>query len=97
MSEMFEVVENVPLRPINRAPTNTRRKYPIEGMKVGDWFFIPERIPKKVSAYISRISKDLPGKYSARRDWAQKNEAGKWRQCEDVAGATEGTGVWRIE
>lgn len=101
MTGMFDVQQGVPLPEINRTPKGTRRKYPIEGMKLHEMFFVPGRTSKSVSAYVSRISKGVDGKFSARHCWmrkAEKHEGGKWIICTpDAAGATEGTGVWRIE
>lgn len=99
---MFKVQSGVPLPEISRAPKTPRRKFPVQGMAPGDMFFVPGKTSKSVSAYISRITKNLPGKYSARRCFmARYNvEHGEpeWRICEpDVLGATEGVGVWRIE
>lgn len=98
MSPMFNVQKGVPLPEINRAPKGQRRKYPIETMAVGDMFFVPHRDTKSVSAYISRISKGVPGKFSARHCWMRKDARGHWHPC-DPGGppATEGTGVWRTE
>lgn len=97
MNDMFPVQKGVPIPEINRAPKSGRRKYPIESMGVGDMFFIEERPTKLVSAYISRISKDLPGKFSARHCWMRKVGSG-WETAEPgTKGAKEGTGVWRIE
>ncbi len=102
MTAMFEVQTGVPLPEINRAPKAANRKYPIVGMEVGEMFFVPGRSAKSVSAYISRISKNVPGKFSARHCWMWLAPDGKWQLIEpgtetQVAGATEGTGVWRIE
>jgi len=98
MSAMLNVQKGVPIPEINRAPKGVRRKYPIETMEVGDMFFVPGRSSKSVSAYISRISKDVPGKFSARHCFMVKNGEGGWRvpQAGDPP-PTEGTGVWRIE
>lgn len=101
MPAMFSVQKGVPIPDINRAPKGTRRKYPIEGMAVGDMFFVPGRSCKSVSAYISRISKGVPGRFSARHCWmrpGKKHEESEWMLCTpDVKDAVEGTGVWRIE
>lgn len=99
MAEMFEVQQGVPLPEIDRAPKRARRKYPIEGMAVGQFFLVPRRACKSVSAYISRISKNVPGKFSARRCWMrQQGRPWKWRLCgASDKGAVEGTGVWRTE
>lgn len=101
MTGLLKVQSGVPLPEINRAPTNPRRKYPVEGMAKGDMFFVPERETKSVSAYISRITKNLPGKFSARHCWMRpglEHEDAEWVLCTpDADGAKEGTGVWRIE
>lgn len=103
MTGLFEVQSGVPLPEINRAPTNPRRKYPVEGMAVHAMFFVPGRETKSVSAYISRITKNLTGKFSARHCWMRKKlphegDPSEWTICtSDATGATEGTGVWRIE
>lgn len=101
MAEMFAVQQGVPVPAIDRTPKN-RRKYPIVGMAVGDMFFVPGRPAKLVSAYISRISRDLPGKFTARHCWMWLTPNNTWQLLEpgeetQVAGATEGTGVWRLE
>jgi hypothetical protein len=97
MTAMFEVQDGVPLPEINRAPKVANRKYPLTGMLVGSMFFVPHRTAKSVSAYISRISKNLPARYSARHCWMIQND-NKWvMSYEGADGAVEGTGVWRIE
>jgi hypothetical protein len=100
---MFEVQSDVPMPEINRTPKGVRRKYPVEGMKRGAMFFVPGRSSKSVSAYVSRITKNLDGRFSARHCWMRKKlphegDVSEWTICTpDHAGATEGTGVWRIE
>jgi hypothetical protein len=97
MTAMFEVQTGVPLPEINRAPKAANRKYPVVGMAVGAMFFVPGRTAKSVSAYISRITKNVPGKFSARHCWMIKND-NKWKPAEpNSKGAVEGTGVWRLE
>jgi len=94
---MYEVQDGVPLPEINRAPKGARRKYPIEDMPVGGMFFVENRASKSVGAYISRISKDVPGKFGTRHCWMKKVDD-KWVLSEEGAdGAVEGTGVWRTE
>lgn len=102
MTTMLSVQAGVPLPDVNRAPKNTRRRYPVDTMKVGEMFFMPGRSTKSVSAYISRITKNLPGKFSARHCWmipvGMKGSERVWEMAEQgVDGAEEGTGVWRIE
>jgi len=97
MSEMFNVVKGVPLPPINRMPSGVRRKYPIANMALGDWFFVPGRSTKSVSAYISRIAKTSPSRFTTRPAWGIKNNNAWVPSKPGEPGAVEGTGVWRVE
>lgn len=102
MSALFNVQKGVPLPEINRTPKGVNRKHPIDTMEVGDMYFVPGRVGKTLSAYVSRIAKELPGrKFSARNCWMRPGEPfekAQWMLCSpDTAGAKEGTGVWRIE
>ena len=98
MTTMYPVQDGVPLAAI-RAPKPPRRKWPVETMQPGQFFFVPGKTGKSVSAYVSRITKDLPGKYTARHCWAyQTPNDGLWHPCAPGAGmALEGVGVWRTE
>lgn len=103
MSEMFLVQKdglNPP--PIKRQPPPPRRKFPVQTMDVGDTFFVPGRTTKSVSAYISRITKSLPGKFTTQRDWALPvamiGDQRRWESCaEGAVGAEEGVTVKRVE
>lgn len=98
MSAMLSVQKGIPLPEINRSPRGVRRKYPLETMQVGEMFFEPGRNSRKLSAYISRETKDMPGKFSVRHCWMAQDAAGVWCPAEPGSpGAAEGTGVWRIE
>lgn len=103
MSATFKVQKGVPLPEIDRAPKTLQRKYWLENMAVGDMFFVPGRTAKSLSSYISRISKDVPGKFSARHCWMREVDDNdvvldKWEPCTPTQKhATEGAGVWRIE
>lgn len=102
MSAMLSVQKGVPLPEINRSPKGVRRKYPLETMQVGEMFFEPGRNSRKLSAYISRETKDMPGKFSVRHCWmipvGMKGGERVWELSEPGEdGAEEGTGVWRIE
>jgi hypothetical protein len=71
-------------------------------MLPGEQFFVAGRTSKSVSAYISRITKNLPGKYTARQDWARPvgmiGGRVKWANCEPTDdGATNGVTVARVE
>lgn len=103
MSEMFNIVKGNPIPPITRKrPVKVpRKKYPVEGMEVGDSFFVAGRTTRRVSAYISRITGKLPGKFETRPGWG-KNADGQWLPMDapppeqaPPEGASEGTWVWR--
>lgn len=98
MSAMLKVQTGVPIPEINRSPKGARRKYPVNTMPIGGMFFVEGRSGKSVGAYISRITKDVPGKFSARHCWMAKDADGEWQLSEQgQPGAVEGTGVWRTE
>jgi hypothetical protein len=98
VTAMFKVQSGVPMPDIERSKP-PRRKWPVEEMQPGDFFFVPGRASRNVSAYVSRITKDLPGTFSARHIWAWEDKRnGSWHPCAPSAsGAIEGVGVWRTE
>jgi hypothetical protein len=97
MSDMFPVQTGIAIPAITRARKGDRRKYPVDNMLVGGMFFVPGRSTRQVSAYISRITKGLPGTYITRPITMVEND-NKWVPTEPGApGATEGTGVWRTK
>lgn len=102
MSEAYLPQKGIPVWPVDRAPKNPNRKYPFPTLEVGDMIFIPGAITKKMSAYVSKETKDLPGKFVTRHGWmrAVGMKGGKrvWEECKPADdGAEEGTGVWRTE
>lgn len=94
---MLEVYDGVPVPEINRRPKTGRRKYPVETMTVGQMFFEPGRTAKSMSAYISRITKDLPGKFTARHCCVLMQDGKPVEVPPGTDGAIEGAGVWRLE
>ena len=103
MSDMF-LVQKDGLNPpeARRTTKQPRRKFPVEDMAVGDRFFVPGKSGKSVSSYISRITKDLPGKYTTRADWARPvsmvGGKRKWESCAETdGGSEEGVTVTRVE
>lgn len=102
MTTMFKVQDGVPLPDIDRTPKQPRRKWPVEGMKPGQMFFVQGKASKTVSAYVSRITKDLPHRYTARHCWmiptGMFGGQVSWTLAEKGDdGAEEGTGVWCLE
>ena len=97
MATLFKVQNGVRLPEISRAPKTPRRKFPVQDMAPGQMFFVPGKSSKSVSAYVSRITKHLPGKYTARHVWMVRLDS-SWALAEkDELGAIEGVGVWRTE
>lgn len=97
MMTMFETQDNWPLPPVNRAPKNPRRKWQLETMKVGSMFFLPNRAVKSVSAYVSRITRTMTGRWTARACYGVERR-GAWHEAQPGdKGAVAGVGVWRIE
>ena len=97
MSEMFNIVKGHPIPPITRARAGVPRKYPVATMVVGDSFFVADRTVRRVSAYISRITKDLEGTFETRAGFGVERDGG-WTPAEDGAeGAHKGTWVWRTK
>ena len=94
MSTPFKLQSNWPKPSIKRTPRP--RKFPVEDMKVGNMFFVPARNARSVSAYISRITKGLPGVYSVRPCWGIQSTTGEWVQADEGdRSAVAGVGVWR--
>lgn len=102
MAEPYEIFRGVPIPPVDRR-SERKRKYPVEEMSVGDGIFVAGRSRASLSAYISRITKDLPGTYSVRSCWMRKipktpGGTPQWSLCEpDDEGARKGTAVWRVK
>ena len=102
MSELFLVQDDLRVPQNRRGQKQPRRKFPVDDMQPGQQFFVPGKKSKTVSAYISRITKTLPGKYTARQDWARPvamiGDKRKWESCEPTDdGATDGVTVARVE
>lgn len=96
MSDAIEVYDGVPLPEIRRS-TGRRSKFPISTMDVGQMFFLPGRSTRSVSAYISRIAKASGRKFTSRKCWVVFKDSKPVEVEEGTEGATQGTGVWRLE
>lgn len=97
MTEMFKVRHGGSPPDVDRRRKVGRRKFPVETMKVGDWFLVPHRTTRSVSAYVSRITKDLTGKFITRAAWMVEKD-GDWEVADEhAAGAVSGAQVWRME
>ena len=92
-----KIQSGTPKPKVNRAPKNPHRVFPVRDMAVDDWFFLPHRKARPVSAYLSRVARELPGTFAAMRVHARQ-ETLDWKLCEPTdVGANEGVGVWRTK
>ena len=99
-----QIQRGIPKPPVDRKPKNPKRVFPVmQDMQPGDMFFLPNRNSRQVSAYVSRITKDLPGKFEVMQTWGRKPLPTEDRSLEWVIttecapGATRGVGVWRTK
>ena len=93
---MLQLQSNVP-PPARKPVTDRRKKYPVEKMQVGDFFFIPNRRYSSIRTYFLTLSKQYNVKLKAEQIFAREGDAG-WERCtEDTPGAVTGVGVWRME
>lgn len=99
MSEMYQIQKDG-LRPAGerrQAAKQPRRKFPVESMEPGDSFFVHEKRGKSVSSYISRITKNLPGRFATEASHARFADD-RWVSCgEGDEGAVAGVTVTRVE
>lgn len=95
----YKITHRHPPLKVDRRPKQTaRRKYPLEEMQVGDFIFVPasEAASRSVSSYISRATKDLPGSFSTKSGFGQRQLFDAWVECaEDDPDAVPGTCVRR--
>lgn len=95
---MLQLQRNVPPPPKVRRlrPDDARKKYPIEGMQIDDFFFVPHKRYSSIRTYFSTLGRQHGVKLKADQIYARQGDAG-WEQCpEDAPGAVSGVGVWRI-
>jgi hypothetical protein len=93
---MLQLQRNVP-PPVKPPVTDRRKKYPVERMAVGDFFFVAGKRHSSIRTYFSALSKQHSIRLKAEQIHARQGEAG-WEQCPaDTPGAVSGVGVWRVE
>ena len=93
---MLQLQSNVPL-PAKKPVTDRRKKYPVERMNVGDFFFVPKKRYSSIRTYFSALGKQYGIKLKAEQIHARQGESG-WEQCPaDTPKAVGGVGVWRVE
>lgn len=93
---MFKVQTGVPV-PAPRKTAAPRRKYPLDQMDVGGFFFVPDKKTNNISTHISTAGRKLGRKFITRLLWMVE-EDGEWLEAEPTTvGAVQGVGVWRNE
>lgn len=100
MPEVYVPQDGIPVPPVDYSP-RTKSKYPFANMVVGQMIFVPGRTGKNLPSYVSRRTRNLPGKFITRHCWMRRRHTGSkwsWVECDPKTdGATEGTGIWRVE
>jgi hypothetical protein len=95
---MLELQRNVPPptpKPISG--NDGRKKYPIKDMKIGDFFFVPDKRRETIRTYFAARGTQLGIKLKSEQIHAFKNDGGQWERCpETMDGAVSGVGVWRV-
>ena len=93
---MLQLQSNVPLPDGSRA-RGPRKKYPVERMNIGDFFFVPNKRHSSIRSYFSTLGTQNNIKLKSEQIHARR-ENDAWVQCEATApGAVSGVGVWRTE
>jgi hypothetical protein len=91
---MLQLQSNVPL-PVRKPVMDRRKKYPVEKMKVGDFFFVARKRHSSIRTYFSALSKQHGIKLKAEQIHARQGDHG-WEQCpEDTPGAVSGGDLGR--
>jgi hypothetical protein len=95
---MLLLQRNVP-PPVKPPVTDKRKKYPVERMEIGDFFFVAQKRRGSIRTYFSALGKQHGIKLRSEQIHARReDETSTWKPCEpDTPGAVEGVGVWRIE
>lgn len=94
---MLQLQRNVP-PPVQTRRVDKRKKYPIESMQVGDFFFVPGKAKNTIRTYFATVGKQYGIKLKSDLIHSRRDEHNSWKPCdEDAPGATVGVGVWRIE
>lgn len=94
---MLQLQSNVP-PPAKKPVTDRRKKYPVERMDVGDFFFVPAKQHSSIRTYFVTLGKQHNIKLKSDQIHARRGAHGLWEQCtEDAPNAVSGVGVWRVE
>jgi hypothetical protein len=94
---MLQLQSNVPL-PDGSKARGPRKKYPVERMAIGDFFFVPNKRYGSIRTYFSTLGTQHGIKLKSEQIHAKRNEDGAWVQVPaDTTGAVMGVGVWRTE
>ncbi len=92
---MVQLQKDVPLVKATRVVPESRRKYPLNEMEVGDMFFVPNA-KSTLPTYCAKMGKKLQVKFQTRTCYMRLDDKEEWQPCEPGdEGAVRGTGVWR--
>ncbi len=93
---MLQLQSNVP-PPRRRPIVDRRRKYPFDGMQVGQFFFVEGKTRNTIRSYFSSAGRARGMKLTSRLIHARQVD-GVWEECQPGdKGAAIGVGVWRVE
>ena len=102
MVTTHKVYKGIPMPKIKRSRSQSSqpraRKYDIGAMDVGDCHLIPGRDASAVGAYISRIARSEPGRFSLRSVELEPVGEDGWKIVDEPTDfSTPGVGVWRVQ
>jgi hypothetical protein len=107
MSEMLPIIKKGTAVPdVDTTRTRRPRIYPIRELKIGQAFFVPNRVRNNLVQYMSKMGRALGRKFTTRLIWLRPVKAisaeGKkittWEECTEThPKAVRGIGVWRVQ
>lgn len=92
----YEICNKIPV-PVAQRQTPVPRKYPFDQLAVGEMFFIPHRTKNNISTHASTVGKLLKRKFATRLTYMIQKNHGWVLSKQDVEGAVQGIGVWRVK
>jgi len=95
---MHKPQANIPMPETDRGGASSKKKYPMDTMKIGEMFFVPRKRRTSMATHTSTRGKQLGRKFATREIHMREGDDGQWEPCEpDDEGAVRGVGVWRVE
>lgn len=95
---MLQLQRNIPPPKSHQVkPGDKRKKYPVESMQTGDFFFVEGKVHSSIRTYFSTLGKQHGVRLTSKQIHARRNELEQWVECpEDTPGAVMGVGVWCV-